>query len=149
MSSGQVTNKLTILYADDDTDDLEFLGEAFGKYAEHIELITVQDGIEALLYLVSIAPHDSIPCLIILDINMPGMSGKQALTEIRSMERFADVPVVLYSTSSHPADQEFAIMRNAAFVTKPLATRELERIAGVMLNHCHPNIQQKLVRRAL
>ena len=134
----------TILYADDDPDDIELLKEAFGCMTGGIELITCSNGAETLYYLNSLSPLDPSPCLIILDINMPILDGKETITSLRSMSRFAETPVVLFSTSSRPYDYEFARQHKAGFITKPLEAREMAKIADSFIDHCTEEVKKSI-----
>lgn len=136
-----------VLYADDDLDDLQFIKESFAHYSNHIELVTVPDGIEAITYLQNIPSDSSLPCLIILDINMPRMDGKEALKTIRGMKRFEKVPVVLFTTSSQSKDREFSKMYNAGFLTKPITYTDLEVIAHTFIGHCSVETKNKLMKQ--
>ena len=95
--TNEVSARNVILYADDDQDDLMLVKDAFNRYSTNIEVVTVENGSEALSYLNNLSEIDPVPCLIILDINMPLLNGKEALKEIRVMERFKHTPVVLFS----------------------------------------------------
>lgn len=137
-------NKNTILYADDDPDDVELLKEAFECMAGDIELITCSHGAEALQYLQTLPLHKPTPCLIILDINMPVLDGKQALARLRSINRFSSTPVVLFSTSSDSREKDFARQYEAGFITKPLDVREMAKIADSFIDHCTEDIKKSL-----
>src|SRR5262245_42926589 len=100
--------KNIVFYADDDPDDLELVQDAFSRYARDVEVLTAKDGSQALSYLQSLGQEDPKPCLIILDINMPLINGKDVLKKIRTLDYFETVPVVLFTTSSMPNDQSFA-----------------------------------------
>src|SRR5215210_5461933 len=91
--------KHLVVYADDDPDDIDLVVEAFKRFANNVEVVTFQDASQALSYLNNQSDADPLPCLIILDINMPLMSGKEALVRLRRMERYEAVPVVLFTTS--------------------------------------------------
>ena len=120
--------KSLVLYADDDADDRELIYEAFNKYSSNIELITFTEGAELLHFIDDIEPLAPRPCLIILDVNMPRLDGKQALQRIRMMNDFKEVPVVLFTTSTLPSESAFAKAFNAGFVTKPLHSRQIHLI---------------------
>lgn len=138
--------KNIVLYADDDMDDLQFIKEAFSHYSNDVELATVSDGLEAVSFLENIPLHQPSPCLIILDINMPRMDGKEALKVIREMERFEEVPAILFTTSSQSKDQEFAKKYNAGFLTKPIDYKQVDIIAGQFIEHCADTIKKKLMK---
>jgi CheY-like chemotaxis protein len=139
--------KNIVLYADDDIDDLQLVQDAFLNYTNNVEVITVTDGIKALKYLESLTQFDPRPCLIILDINMPRLTGKEVLIELRNTEHFKDTPVVLFSTSSLPQDKEFARRLNAGFITKPIDLRQMEIITSEFIEHCTEDIQKQIRRQ--
>lgn len=140
--------KNIILYADDDHDDLELVREAFNRYASNVEVVTVKDGSEALTYLNSLSQFDPSPCLVILDINMPRMNGKEALVKLRQMERFESVPVMLFTTSSMPADFDFANKHKAGFLTKPIDIRQMDVITDLFIDHCTEETRKKIKKTA-
>lgn len=135
-----------VFYADDDTDDLELVQDAFSRYTNNVEVVTAKDGLQAISYLHSLQEHKTIPCLIILDINMPVLNGRDALKKIKEMPHLTSVPVVLFSTSSSPLDKEFAKKYNAGFVTKPLDVSQMEMITELFIDHCNDEIKRKIRR---
>lgn len=139
-------SKHIVLYADDDPDDLMLVTEAFNRYANNVKMVTASDGKEALSFLENLSEKDPSPCLIILDINMPRLNGKEALKKIRQIKRFQNIPVVLFTTSSFHADKEFASQHNASFITKPLDVRHLEMIADQFIDHCSDDIKKNISR---
>ena len=127
-------SKSLVLYADDDDDDREFVAEAFQHYEEHIELITFTDGVDMLSYInKQPQPH---PCLVILDINMPKVDGKDTLRLLRQKPGYENIPVVVFTTSSLPADTYFAKHYKAGFITKPLNVRQMSSIVDQFLDYC-------------
>lgn len=142
-----ITPKNIVLYADDDPDDLQLVQEAFAEYAKDVEVITVEDGRQALTYLKSLSDADALPCLIILDVNMPNLDGKQVLSKLRGMERFKEVPVVLFTTSSLPSDKSFATAFNAGFITKPLNLKQMELITDQFIENCVEEVRKKIRRQ--
>jgi CheY-like chemotaxis protein len=135
-----------VLYADDDVDDLQLVEEAFSNYTQNVEVVTFTDGVKALSYLENLKQFDPKPCLIILDINMPRISGKEVLREIRKTDQFKDTPVVLFSTSSMKQDKEFAEKLNAGFITKPIDLRQMQMITGEFIEHCTDEIKKNIRR---
>lgn len=139
--------KSLVLYADDDPEDVELVSEAFQVYAHNVELMTFSDGIELLNFIETIDPFHAAPCLFILDINMPRLNGKETLRRLRRLESFAEVPAVLFSTSSLPADAAFAKNYNAGFVTKPLHTNQVHMIIDEIIEHCSDEVKKMIRKR--
>lgn len=140
------TPKNIVLCADDDTDDLELVQEAFARYSNNVEVVTTKDGIQTCAYLESLSENDPAPCLIILDVNMPLMNGKEVLKKIRTYPRFESTPVVLFTTSSLPQDYDFAKKHHAGFVTKPLDVSQMEVITELFIDHCTDEIKKNIRR---
>jgi CheY-like chemotaxis protein len=135
------------LYADDDQDDLDLVLDAFARFTDNVDVITAQDGYEALAYLKNLSPFEPSPCLIILDMNMPRLDGKETLKTIRTMDRFQDVPVVMFTTSSFALDKEFADKHGAGFITKPLDLKQFSAIAEQFISHCADEIKRNIQRK--
>ncbi len=132
----ETTPKHTILYAEDDTDDLFMVQQAFQQYDGAVDLLHAHDGYETLQKLNACKERHSLPCLVILDINMPGMDGKDTLVRLKQSEDFNGIPIVLFTTSSSDGDKAFAEKWGAKFITKPLIYSELEQLAQTFLNLC-------------
>lgn len=140
----EATPKNIVFYADDDIDDLELVQEAFANYAHNVAVVTATNGLQACSYLQSLNENDPSPCLIILDINMPLLNGKDVLKRVRAIPRFDSIPVVLFTTSSSPLDREFARKYNAGFITKPLDVSQMETIADLFIEHCSDEIKKNI-----
>ncbi len=133
-----------IVYADDDPDDVQLLKDSFQQYANKVDVATFSDGIQTLSYLQNFTPVDPLPCLIILDINMPRLDGKELLKQLRQYPRFEKVPVVLFSTSSLEADREYASKYKAGLLTKPIDIRQMEIITDQFIDHCSEDIRKNI-----
>ena len=125
-----------VLYADDDQDDLQLIKDAFSKYSETVRLLTFEDGTSILNYIKKLSSFEPLPCLIILDINMPGMNGKEVLRRIRQIHEYEEVPIVLFSTSTLPSEADFAMSFGAGFVTKPLYTQQIDQLVEYIIQNC-------------
>jgi CheY-like chemotaxis protein len=134
-------SKYSILYADDDPDDLELVQEAFSLYSTNFNVTTFMDGGQILSYLQHLPEKEPTPCLVILDINMPVMTGKEVLINIRQIPRYESIPVVLFTTSSQPLDKIFASQYNAGFITKPIGMKEMDLIIKQFINHCSEEVK--------
>jgi CheY-like chemotaxis protein len=124
-----------VLCVDDDPDDRELIRNAIFKVDPSYSVVYTTNGKEALHYLAD-ALETELPCLVILDLNMPVMDGKQVLAEIKKNLKLNDIPIVVFSTTSHPADLNFCQKYGVELVTKPdnfaQITTEVERL----LQHC-------------
>lgn len=129
-------HKHIILYAEDDPDDLFLVKQAFEPYENMVRLEHASDGFELLERLGKLKTEERLPCLIILDINMPGMDGREALIRIKQNEEFQKIPAVMFTTSSSETDKAFAKKWDAGFITKPLMYAELEELATTLLSLC-------------
>jgi len=106
---------MSILYIDDDIEDIEIFQEAISAVNPSIEFSSARSGGEALAML---RATDTPPTHIVLDVNMPGMDGKLCLKEIRSERRFDPIEVIIYSTNSFPRDVTEMEALGARFVRK-------------------------------
>lgn len=139
-----MSSRNIVLYADDDHDDLELVRDAFKQHSRNVQLVTVTDGFQALSFLKNLSPLDASPCLVILDINMPRLNGKDTLVQLRGIERFKEVPVILFTTSTQPQDIAFAHKNNAGFITKPIDIPQLDLIADKFIKHCSDEIKRNI-----
>src|SRR5579875_1636281 len=135
------TAKKIVFYADDDEDDIAFVKESFAERVDDIELIYFHDAVELLRFIHRRKATEPLPCLIILDINMPRLNGKEALRMLRTMDKYDEVPVVLFSTSSSPHDFSFAIHYHADFFTKPLNERQMNSIVEKFIDYCNQRVK--------
>jgi CheY-like chemotaxis protein len=126
----------TILYVDDDHDDLMLIAEAFEKYTDHLKVIHAYNGFEAMQCLEKMEKLGSLPCLIILDINMPVMDGKVTLSRIKNSEKYRDIPAVMFSTSSSMTDKLYAENLGADFITKPVTYTDMESLVSQFAERC-------------
>ena len=108
--------KRFVLIAEDDEDDRMLYEFALGHFTKCVEFAFVGNGEELIEHLNS---HKTLPDVILLDLNMPLMDGRQALKAIRSHPKFKNIPVVCITTSSSPSDLRFCHEHGAGFFTKP------------------------------
>jgi CheY-like chemotaxis protein len=128
--------KHTVLYAEDDADDLFIVQQAFDTY-NNIEVMHAGNGWEALKILDGLSANNVRPCLVILDINMPVMDGRETLERIRNNKDFHDVPVVLFTTSNSTLDRDFATRWQTELIVKPVDYSNLEGIVKKFVSTCN------------
>lgn len=116
-SSAAQNLRKTCLLVDDDEDDKEIFSLALTEANPSVECFIASDGIEALSML---KDKNFIPDYIFLDLNMPLMSGKECLVEIRKQPHLRDTPVIIFTTSASQKDiLDTKAMGASAFITKP------------------------------
>jgi len=106
------------LLTDDDNDDAELFGDALALIDPIVDFYHSED-CQALFEFLA-GTKNRKPDIIFLDLNMPEISGWQCLAQLKNNSDYKDIPVIIYSTSSHPRDKEMAIDLGAlGFLTKP------------------------------
>ncbi|HVK97864.1 MAG TPA: response regulator, partial [Flavisolibacter sp.] len=89
-----------ILYIDDDADDRQFLAEAIKMVNPTVEVVCAENGIKGLDYLNTVKKTDAeLPSLIVLDINMPYLDGKETFHTIRKDPELGTIPIVVFNSS--------------------------------------------------
>jgi CheY-like chemotaxis protein len=118
---------ITILIADDDEEDRVLTQEALSGARLTNDLRFVVDGEDLMDYLrhegryASDASAAPVPGIILLDLNMPKLDGREALAEIKADPNLRQIPVVVLTTSSAEADvlRSYELGVNS-FITKPV-----------------------------
>jgi CheY-like chemotaxis protein len=108
---------------DDDIDDREVFALAVQGLEKPVELHTANDCTEAIDML---KDERFVPDCIFLDLNMPGLNGKECLPEIKKLPGMAKVPIIIYTTSSTQKDRIETLNLGAAdFLTKEPSISQL------------------------
>jgi CheY-like chemotaxis protein len=111
----------TVFIADDDSDDLLLFTDALGSIDKSVKLETVRNGVDLLSLLTHLSPD-----LLFLDLEMPGKNGLECLVELRKDPLYTLLPVVVFSSTSRPANIETAYEMGAdLFFIKPANYNEL------------------------
>jgi CheY-like chemotaxis protein len=128
-----------ILLAEDDEDDQEFIKLAFEKVSGQHKVFIADNGQEVLNFLLPL-PENSLPCLIILDLNMPVLDGVQTLEALNEVPKFQKIPKVIFTTSDSVADKDRCLSRGAAdYLVKPSNMTDIVKTIGNMLHYCDKN----------
>jgi len=129
-------HKKFVLCIDDDSDDRLIICEAIKDIDPALLVVEARNGIEAHKFLQEAKATGEFPCLVILDINMPLMDGKETLQKIKKDETLSTLPVVFFSTSSNPIDQSFSKEYGVEFITKPSHYQSIVATLKEVLSHC-------------
>lgn len=128
-----------ILLGEDDPDDQEMLTDVFSSIDKSFILFYVNNGKEVISALEKL-DDDKMPCLIILDYNMPGLNGAEILEEIGHNNRYKGVPKIVWSTSDSDKFKKTCLELGAVdYVLKPSNNQDLVKIAQYMLTVCLVN----------
>lgn len=116
-----------IILADDDEDDRLFFTDAFSELKIKTKVDTFKDGVELMNYLND--PEAILPNVLFLDLNMPKKNGIECLHEIKSDDRFKDIAIAIYSTSSSEEDIEETFVCGAnIYIKKPSDFNTLKKV---------------------
>ncbi len=121
-----------ILLIEDSEADIELTRIALGRARIANTLNVARDGEEAMKYLRRQEPYTKVrrPALILLDLNMPRMSGRQLLAEIKRDPDLRAIPVVVLTTSD--AEEDIAdcyALQASSYITKPVDLEQFMRVA--------------------
>jgi CheY-like chemotaxis protein len=121
---------ITILMADDDDDDFLLTQKALKESKLLNTLIRVKDGEELMNYLLCRGDYEGKtlqrPGVILLDLNMPRMDGREALKAIKATPALSNIPIVVFTTSKAEEDiyRSYQLGSNS-FITKPVTFENL------------------------
>ena len=115
-----------ILLVEDNPDDVELTRIAFAEAKIANDLVVMKDGAEALDYLFARGAYadrdpEDLPSIVLLDLNLPKVDGREVLQAIRANEATRSLPVVVLTTSAEPFDVEasYALGVNS-YIQKPV-----------------------------
>ncbi|HYH16873.1 MAG TPA: response regulator [Flavisolibacter sp.] len=127
--------KPAVLLVEDDPDDLFFLTEAFQDVDNSYTYVEAYDGEAALAILKDMHDRGEQPALIVLDINMPILSGRELLTILKDDPNYRNIPIVVFTTSSNPFDRQHCQHYQVDLITKPLSHKGLNGLVKYMLRY--------------
>lgn len=125
-----------ILNIDDDIDDREMLDLALRAVNPAVNVVFANDGQAGLYFLEQAKAENTLPCLVVLDINMPVMDGRKTLELIRQDPALKELPVVIFTSSQNVNDQTFFSTHANEFITKPMSPSALREIAHHLIAFC-------------
>lgn len=136
----KLNNRVSILMADDDPDDQILLQEAMRENQIPNTVCFVENGEELLDYLTGKGKFEGkeliIPGLILLDLNMPKMDGRQALKLVKADPILKKIPIVVLTTSRADSDiLECYDLGVNSFISKPVNFQELVEVTREISNY--------------
>ena len=117
---------MKILLVEDSPGDIRLTLEAFNEANPSARIFVVKDGVEAMAFLTSASNR---PDLILLDLNMPKMDGRQVLTAIKEDESLKSIPTIILTTSDADADiiKSYQLQANS-YLCKPVDLSAFETL---------------------
>ena len=115
--------RIDVLLVEDNPGDVRLTREAFREANASIRLHVTSDGVEAMAFVRQEGPHANAPRpdLILLDLNLPKMDGREVLAQIKGDDYLKTIPTIILTTSGAQADilRSYQLHANA-YVSKPL-----------------------------
>ena len=121
-----------VFIVDDDSDDRQIIMQAFVENYSQVGCLFFENAGQ-LLNKMNTEGND-LPDLVLLDLNMPGITGLQALKEIRQNKKFAQIPIIVLTTSKLKKDRVSSYELGAnCFLTKPDSYSKLIKIVDAVI----------------
>jgi two-component system, chemotaxis family, response regulator Rcp1 len=120
---------LDLLLLEDNAGDVRLTQEAFRRVNESVRLHVVSNGVEAMLFLRREGVYATVPrpILILLDLNLPKMDGREVLIRIKADEQLKTIPVLILTLSDAPADVRNCYQAQAnCYLKKPISLEEFQ-----------------------
>ena len=121
---------MEVLLVEDSPGDVRLTREALRDAERSIHLHVVTDGVEAMAFLrCEGEAHAPRPDLILLDLNLPRMDGREVLAQIKADQSLKTIPTIILTTSEKEADivQSYQLHANC-YLTKPVQLEAFERL---------------------
>lgn len=119
-----------IMLVEDNPMDLDLTLRAFSKKRFGNNILVARDGEEALAFLARWEAGEPIPAVILLDINMPKVSGLEVLRQLKAHERFRRIPVVMLTSSREDRDLKAAYDLGVnSYIEKPVSFSKFMEVA--------------------
>lgn len=132
-----------MLIIEDNAADVALLAEFLAERDTVPEMHWVTDGTRALDYLHRSAPYENAvrPDLILLDLGLPRVSGYELIKELKSDERYANIPIIVLTTSRNPLDkQESSAIGADLFLSKPKDLSGYEALVSQLIDKEIPRL---------
>jgi len=125
-----------ILSIEDDQDDIALIEETALEFDPSLRFVAKGNGKEAMMFLFRQKEENYLPCLILLDFNMPVMNGKEVLNILKTDDRFKTIPVIVFTTSSGEREHLICEAYDVQMITKPNRVKEFKKVLKDLLGQC-------------
>lgn len=128
---------MRILLIEDDADDIELLQEALKNHAIAFDMDVIKDGKLALDHF---RAGSMAPEIIILDLNLPKVHGRELIVEIKAAQTFKNIPLLILTTSSAKEDVEYAYKHGAdKYLIKPSTIEKIRETVNTIVQLTNKN----------
>lgn len=127
--------QITVLLVEDNPGDTELTRQSLAASKLSIKLVALDDGEKALKYLRNEAPYQKAerPDLLLLDLNLPKLSGSEVLREIKSDKELKSLPVVVLTSSEEETEVSKCYAEGAnCYIVKPVDFKSFMAIVGLI-----------------
>lgn len=123
---------LDILLIEDDIDDIDLLKDALNEKEVSYQMEVIMEGDKVYSYLESV---EDLPEIIVMDLNLPKIGGKEILMEIKSSFTFTEIPIIVLTTSSAKEDIDYCnSMGISKYITKPATIEGWDATINSIIN---------------
>lgn len=133
MNEIESTGTVEVLLVEDSPGDIRLTREAFRDANAAIHLNVVTDGVEAMAYLRRQGDQVDAPrpAIILLDLNLPRMDGREVLAQIKADPSLKTIPTIILTTSEANADivRSYELQANS-YLTKPVQLEKFESLVA-------------------
>jgi CheY-like chemotaxis protein len=135
------SNNELLLVVEDSNDDFKMLQRLMQRMEVRNPIIRCVNGDEALDFLYQEGSYKDTeevpkPSVILLDLNLPGIDGRDVLERLKQDGSLKEIPIVVFSTSSSPKDVEFCYQKGAnGYLVKPMNADELQRTVQAFVDY--------------
>jgi CheY-like chemotaxis protein len=126
-----------ILMVDDDVEDQQIIKDTFNDLGYGMSIHFESTGEQAINFLRQCYDHGHCPCLVVLDLNMPRMNGRNVLHYLKNDLSFKNIPVIIYSTSLNPLERDQCMTLGAhSYIIKPITYAQSIETAKLFYSFC-------------
>jgi CheY-like chemotaxis protein len=130
-----------LLVAEDSNEDFKMLQRLMRRMTVQNPIYRCTTGDEVLDFLYQAGDYHSPhlaprPSVILLDLNLPGIDGRDVLERLKQDKSFKEIPIVVFTTSANPKDIELCYQRGAnGYLIKPMDANELEKTVQAFVEY--------------
>lgn len=135
MNEKMIRGPIDVLLIEDSFDDVFLMKEVLKESKININLHVVPDGEKALDFIFKNEPYKEVPTpdLIMLDLNLPKIDGREVLLKLKTDEKLKTIPIVVLTTSQTEEDINTAYSTNAnCYITKPVDLQQFIKVLNTI-----------------